>query len=247
VLLIDLDQQADLTALFGFGPANLEATLVDALAPVNALPVRDALVRDVHGVSGLDLLPSDLRAAALEKQLAGELMREQRLGALLAPVLDEYAEVLIDCPPSLGDLTLNGLCAADEVLVPVNMKDKNAVQGAVNLAQTIVQLRAQRQPVRLRALVRVQVNHKLLAYDALNRALDVTGLPIAKTEVLAREDWNSAIVEGCPVMLWRPMGDAGRDVRMLAHELWPSLSMPWPSDVRRLMRADLGETPRAAA
>jgi chromosome partitioning protein len=236
VLLVDLDQQADLTALFGYGAHNLDATVVDALAPVSALPLDQAIVRDVHGVAGLDLLPSDDRAAGLEKQLAGEMMREQKLAALLEGVADQYAHVLIDCPPSLGDLTLNGLCAADEALVPVNMEDDAAVRGALNVTRTIATLRQQRQRVTLRALLRVRVDHRVQTYAPLNEALTDTELPVARTELQARADWRSSVVERTPVVLWKPSGDAARDVRELAAELWPDDRVPHASELRKLVR-----------
>lgn len=76
-LLVDLDQQSDLTALFGHNAETLDYSIVDVLAPANPVSAQTAIVRSVHGVPGLDLLPSDIRAAALEKQIVGEVGRER--------------------------------------------------------------------------------------------------------------------------------------------------------------------------
>lgn len=252
-LLIDLDQQANLTALFGHTADTLEASVVDVLAPVDPVSVRDAIVRDVAGVPGLDLLASDLRAAGLEKQLAGELMREQKLRNALEDVQGEYAEVVIDCPPNLGDMTVNALCAADDVLAPINMEDKNAMQGAVNLARTIAQLRSQRQQVSLKALIRTKVNPHAQTYRALNAALLKSGLPVARTEMPARADWHNSLTEDTPLILWRGQSDAKRSLRDLVAELWPDLAVPYASEVRAVLNelrqaeAPVGEARSVAA
>src|SRR6185437_11613248 len=73
-LLVDLDQQANLTFAFAVDPATLDATVVDVLAPRNSVPVEDAIVHHVHGASALDLLPCDERAEALDTQLRAETM-----------------------------------------------------------------------------------------------------------------------------------------------------------------------------
>lgn len=238
VLLVDLDQQADLTALYGFGPNNLDATIVDVLAPLNSVEPAAAIQRDVFDVSGLDLLPCDDRAAGLEKQLAGEMMRERKLLSCLEhpAIRDAYAHVIIDCPPSLGDLTLNGLCAADDVIVPVNMEDDAAVRGALNVVRTIAELRAQQQRLELKALVRARVDHRLQTYLPLNDALTATGLPVAETEIRTRADWRSCVVERKPVVLWAPNSDAARDCRALVAELWPDEQVPYTSTIPKLMR-----------
>ncbi len=245
-LVIDLDQQADLTATFGHGPETLDYSIVDVLAPLNPIQVDRAIVRDVHGVAGLDLLASDLRAAALEKQLAGELMREQKLRHALAPLEGRYDRIVIDCPPSLGDLTINGLCAADEVLVPVGMKDKKAVQGMINLMATITKLRNQSQRVALKAVVCVEVNEVLQTYRSLRGALEGLRLPVAQVGLRAREDWNNANTEDMPVVLWKPSSDAGRDVCALVAELWPELDFPYPSEIRGHLAAHATGQLRAA-
>lgn len=93
-------------------------------------------MRDVRGVEGLDLLASDIRASGLEEQLTGVSFREALLRAQLELVVD-YDEVVIDCPPSLGVLTMNGLVAADQAIVPVNMQDRAALNGVEQLLETV--------------------------------------------------------------------------------------------------------------
>lgn len=234
-LLVDLDQQADLTAMFGHNAQTLDYSIVDVLVPVNPVSVRTAIITSVHGVPGLDLLPSDIRAAALEKQIVSEVGRERLVRRALRELQDTYDRILIDCPPSLGDMTINGLCAADDVIAPVSMEDKNALQGALNLLDTLRKLREQDQSVTLRTLVRVKADATRQAHRAL-ADLERLGLPVAHTNLRARADWNNAGVEGMPVVLWGPSTEAARDARELAAELWPEVSFPYASEVRTIMR-----------
>jgi len=250
-LLVDLDQQADLTAMFGHNAETLDFSIVDVLVPLNPVPAETAIVRSVHGVPGLDLLPSDIRAAALEKQIVSEVGRERLVRRALKPLQDSYDRIIIDCPPSLGDMTINGLCAADDVIAPVSMEDKNAVQGAVNLLETLRKLREQDQPVRLKTLVRVKADSKRQAHRAL-ADLARLGLPVAETNLRTRADWNNAGVEGMPVVLWGPTSDAARDARDLAAELWPELQFPYASEIRDQLKRQraasaLAEVDSAAA
>src|SRR5918911_2459665 len=98
-LAIDLDQQANLTFAFAVDPTALEATVVDVLAPRNAMAVKDAVVPEVQGVPGLDLVPCDERAEALDTQLRSETMGVFKLKDELEPLLGDYDRVLMDCPP----------------------------------------------------------------------------------------------------------------------------------------------------
>jgi chromosome partitioning protein len=243
-LVVDLDQQADLTAMFGHNAQTLDYSIVDVLAPTNSVAAQTAVVASVHGVPGLDLLPSDLRAAALEKQIISEVGRERLVRRALQPLQDSYDHIVIDCPPSLGDMTINGLCAADDVIAPVSMEDKNAVQGALNLLETLRKLREQDQPVTLKTLVRVKADSNRQAHRAL-ADLERLGLPVAKTDLRARADWNNAGVEGMPVVIWGPRTDAARDARDLAAELWPEVHFPYASELRKQLK-QLKHQPSAA-
>lgn len=116
VLLVDLDPQACLTFSLGFDPDGLSQSVHDVF-------VRRAKVSDVRlavpGVAGLDVLPATIDLAGSEVHLLTRTGREHVLERALEPVLDDYDLILIDCPPSLGVLTINGLTAADGVLIPL--------------------------------------------------------------------------------------------------------------------------------
>lgn len=128
VLLVDADPQANatavfLTARFTLGPATNVITAYEVIvqdAPVQECIQLVELQSNKHfEATTLDLLPSHIRLAEAEIELLSALRREDRLTYALKPIEDQYDYIIIDCPPSLGILTLNGLMAAKEVLVPV--------------------------------------------------------------------------------------------------------------------------------
>jgi chromosome partitioning protein len=137
VLVVDLDPQACLTFSLGFNPDDLNASLHDVL-------VRRARVADVRlavpGVDGLSLIPATIDLAGAEVHLLSRTGREHVLARALQPVLSEHDVVLIDCPPSLGVLTINGLTAAEAVVVPLQCEALSH-RGVGQLMETIEDVR----------------------------------------------------------------------------------------------------------
>jgi len=137
VLVIDLDPQACLTFSLGFDPDALDSSLHDVL--VRRAGIAE-VTRAVAGVDGLWLVPATIDLAGAEVHLLSRTGREHMLSQALLPVLDEYDAVLIDCPPSLGILTINGLTAADAVVVPVQCEALSH-RGVGQLLETIDDVR----------------------------------------------------------------------------------------------------------
>jgi len=141
VLLVDCDPQANSTSGLGFSTNALPRTLYTAF--FDPTSVTQAIVPAVPPF--LFLLPSSLDLVGVELELVDKLARERYLADLLAPVASDFDYILLDCPPSLGLLTLNALCAAGELLVPLQC-EFFALEGIVKLLQTYEQVRHRLNP-----------------------------------------------------------------------------------------------------
>jgi chromosome partitioning protein len=132
VLLVDLDPQAHTTIHLGFEPPQIKKSLYDLL--VNQTPLSDVLAHTPY--KNLDLLPSKIDLASAEIELVNEVGREIILREILKKNKVKYDYVIIDCPPSLGLLTLNALTTAKEVFIPIQA-EFFALEGLTKLFQTI--------------------------------------------------------------------------------------------------------------
>ncbi len=130
VLLCDFDPQSNATSGFGIDKRKINHSVYDVI--INDTPVKDAIISTKYG----DVLPStaDLAGAAIE--LISTQYREHQLEKALEPIKEEYDVILVDCPPSLEMLTLNGLAAADSILVPVQC-EYYALEGLSDLMSTM--------------------------------------------------------------------------------------------------------------
>src|SRR5437868_12035918 len=141
VLLIDLDPQANATSSLGLDPSGVELSTYEALIGQAALA--DAIVST--GRLQLDLVPASRALAGAQVELVEMPNREHRLRMALSEVRSSYDVVLIDCPPSLGILTLNALVSADLLLAPVQC-EYLALEGVAQLMETIELVRATLNP-----------------------------------------------------------------------------------------------------
>jgi chromosome partitioning protein len=135
VLLVDLDPQACLTYSTGVDPDKLDRSLHDVI--VGRVAAADVLV----GEPPLQLLPASIDLAGAEVHLLTRAGREHAVARALQPIKDDYDLMLIDCPPSLGTLTINGLTAADGVLIPLQCETLSH-RGVGQLLETIADVRS---------------------------------------------------------------------------------------------------------
>ncbi|MCK4631930.1 MAG: ParA family protein [candidate division Zixibacteria bacterium] len=131
-LLVDMDPQANSTSGLGFNQASVETSIYDVL--VNATPAGE-VVRATD-LDYLNLLPSSISLVGAEVELVPMMSREHRLKSVLESIVHEYRYIIIDCPPSLGLLTINTLTAADSIIIPIQC-EYYALEGLSQLMNTI--------------------------------------------------------------------------------------------------------------
>ena len=142
VLMVDLDPQGNATMGSGVDKRMLDKSIYDVL--LESAPVREARVKSdklIQGGCSYDILGANRELAGAELELVQVQQRERRLKTALAEVAGEYDFILIDCPPSLSLLTLNGLCCAHGVIVPMQC-EYFALEGLTDLVNTIKQVHA---------------------------------------------------------------------------------------------------------
>ena len=139
VLLCDFDPQANATSGLGVDKRKIKHSIYDVT--ISDVPVESAIVSTQYG----DVLPSTADLAGATVELIGAEHRERQLEKALQPVKGKYDVIFIDCPPSLELLTLNGLCAADGILVPVQC-EYYALEGLSDLMNTLRMVKRRMNP-----------------------------------------------------------------------------------------------------
>lgn len=161
VLIVDLDPQGNASTGLGIDPRTFDVSMYDVL--LHDVSLEDCI--EPTSIKNLFLAPSTLDLAGAEIELVPALSREHRLRRALDPVRDDFDYVFIDCPPSLGLITLNALAAADEVLVPIQC-EYYALEGVSQLTRNVELVRSNLNPgLRVSTIV-------LTMYDARTKLAD---------------------------------------------------------------------------
>jgi len=167
VLMVDLDPQGNATMGSGIDKRALPLSVYDVL--LESASVAEARVRSEKG--GYDLLGANRELAGAEVELVGLERRDQRLRGALQAVAGEYDFVLIDCPPSLSLLTLNGLCSAHGVIVPMQC-EYFALEGLSDLVNTIKQVHANlNRELQVIGLLRVMFDPRITLQNQVSEQL----------------------------------------------------------------------------
>lgn len=196
VLVVDLDPQACLTYSAGLDPDVLDTSLHDVVLG------RSTVAEAVVDVDGLHLLGSNIDLAGAEVHLVSRTGREYVLRRALEPVIERYDVVLVDCPPSLGILTINGLTAADEVLIPLQCETLSH-RGVGQLLETIGDVRSYTNPdLVVRGVVatmydgRTRLAQEVVASVGEQYGLEVLGTPVPKSVKVAEAPGRGRSVLG---------------------------------------------------
>ena len=132
VLLVDMDPQANATSGLGIDKRELEQTVYDVL--INDAPIADVIYET--NAENVDICPTNINLAGAEVELVTVISREQILKNALVPISDNYDFIVLDCPPSLGLLTINALTASDRLIIPIQ-GEYYALEGLSQLMDTI--------------------------------------------------------------------------------------------------------------
>jgi chromosome partitioning protein len=215
-LVVDVDPQANATSGLGQSPRSLERTAYDWLLGRAEF---DAVVRGTE-LPFLSLLPSTPGLAGAEIELVEMGERERRLRAVLDPVKDRYDYVLIDCPPSLGLLTLNALVAADSVMVPLQC-EYYALEGLTHLVDTIERIRESLNPgLSVEGVVLTMFDGRnSLAREVAASVRDHFGGRVFETVIPRNVRLSEAPSHGRPVLLYDVQSKGCQGYLDLAKEL----------------------------
>jgi chromosome partitioning protein len=216
VLIVDVDPQGNATSGLGIDRSSLQGTLYDALT--DSIPVTDVTIRT--GVEGLSLVPSSIGMAGAEVELAASDRRERRLAGILADITDDYDYILLDCPPSLGLLTVNALTAADTVLIPLQC-EFYALEGLTQLIATVNLVRDNLNPdLEIKGVVLTMADGRTnLSADVSAEARRHLGAVVFDTVVPRNVRLSEAPSFGLPIALYRPDSKGAEAYAALAVEL----------------------------
>jgi chromosome partitioning protein len=217
VLLVDFDPQGSLSVGLGLNPHEIEHTVY------NLLMDREVTLDDVvvpTGVPGMDLLPSNIDLSAAEVQLVHEVAREQTLQRVLAPAIDRYDVILIDCQPSLGLLTVNALTASDGVIVPLEC-EYFALRGVALLKTTIDKVRERLNPrLEIDGVLGTMFDGRTLhSREVMERLVQAWGDKVFHTVIRRTVKFSDSTVAGEPITSYASASGGAESYRQLAKEV----------------------------
>ena len=216
VLLVDADPQGNATSGSGIARNGARKTLYDAL--VNGDSVREMVLPT--GIATMWVVPADKNLAGAEIELVSHDNRNHALKELLTGIKDYFHYILIDCPPSLGILTINGLTAADSLLVPIQC-EYYALEGVTELFDTLVRLRRELNPeLAIEGLLLTMFDERTNLSTAVAKDLrDFYGSQVLETVIPRNVRLAEAPSFGQPILLYDPRSRGATAYVELAKEI----------------------------
>ena len=216
VLLCDLDPQGNATTGLGLNPRNMAASMYDVL--LNDVPLEDTI--EPTSVRNLFVAAASLDLAGAEIELVPAFSRELRLRRALESVRDDYDFVFIDCPPSLGLLTVNGLAAAGEVLVPIQC-EYYALEGLGQLLRNVALVQRNLNPtLEVSTIILVMYDARTkLSDQVVQEVRDHFGAKVCRTVVPRTVRLSEAPSFGQPIVAFDPTSQGAIAYKELAKEV----------------------------
>ena len=216
-LLIDIDPQANATSGIGLAKEELRTSVYEVL--IGETPIRDAIVT-APDLPFLDVLPAHQRLIGAEIELVNIMARETRLKRALAEISNDYHYILIDCPPSLGLLTINTLTAAHSVLVPIQC-EYYALEGLGQLLNSIRLVQRNLNPdLRIEGILLTMYDGRLnLAKQVADEARRYFGDRVYRTMIPRNVRLGEAPSFGQPIIIYDILSAGAESYIQLAKEL----------------------------
>lgn len=216
ILLVDIDPQANTTSGIGVDHNKVDKSTYEVL-------LKDAKIEDaIQGtqVDYLDLLPSSIRLVGAEVELVNLIGREKVLRQALKTIQDKYQYILIDCPPSLGLLTLNSLSAADAVLIPIQC-EYYALEGLSQLLKTIRLVQKNLNPkLEIEGVLLTMFDNRLnLSHQVADDVRQFFGEKVYQSIVHRNVRISEAPSFGKPVILYDAVSTGAENYMSLAEEI----------------------------
>jgi chromosome partitioning protein len=215
-LLVDLDPQGNATSGFGLNKNQRELCIYDAL--LGDTPI-DAIIEPVE-VEGVFVVPATIQLAGAEIELVSAFSRETKLKTILESVRDDFEFIIIDCPPSLGLLTINALTAADGLIIPIQC-EYYALEGLSKLLDSVRLVKTHLNPsLEIFGVVMTMYDSRTrLAQQVVEEVRDFFGDKVFPTLIPRTVRLSEAPSFGKPVTLYDPLGKGAIAYQSLAKEV----------------------------
>lgn len=216
VLLVDLDPQGNATSGFGLNKNQRELCIYNALLGDTDIT---QIIEPVE-TSGVSVVPATIQLAGAEIELVSAMSRENRLKTILDPVAGDFDYVIIDCPPSLGLLTINALTAADGLLIPIQC-EYYALEGLSKLLDSVRLVKAHLNPkLEVFGVVMTMYDSRTrLAQQVVNEVQEFFNERVFATLIPRTVRLSEAPSFGQPITLYDPAGKGADAYRSLAQEV----------------------------
>ena len=216
VLLIDLDPQGNSSSGLGVEKNRVSLCIYDAL--LNDISLTDIIIPDVS--KGLDVVPATINLAGAEVELVSEMARENRLKDAIGPMRGRYDYIFIDCPPSLGLLTINALVAADKLLIPIQC-EFYALEGVTKLLDSMKRVKSRLNPSLdiYGVLLTMSDNRTTLSRQVSDEVRRYFGKIVFETSIPRTVKLSEAPSFGQPITQYDPAGKGAQSYIDLAKEV----------------------------
>ncbi len=216
VLLVDLDPQGNTTSGLGIEKSSVPSSVYDIL--LNEMPIEEAILPDIY--RGLDLVPATIDLAGAEVELVPVMARENRLKSAIGVMRGKYDYIFIDCPPSLGLLTVNALAAADKLLIPIQC-EFYALEGVTKLLDSMKRVKTHINPSLeiFGVLLTMYDGRTMLSRQVAEEVRRYFGKEVFETLIPRTVKLSEAPSFGQPIIEYDPTGKGAQAYVQLAEEV----------------------------